>query len=426
MQRVFYFCTIDDRMKVLYNSGISLFSILLRLLSPFHEKASLMTKGRRGWEAKIIEANLGHGSVWFHCASLGEFEQGRPIMEAIKRKFPGIRMVVTFFSSSGYEVRKNFEMADLVLYLPFDSPGNARKFIGLISPRIVIFIKYEFWHNYLKELKKRAIPVFLVSGIFRDEQKFFRKGWDFFRNMLTCFDHFFVQNEQSQTLLHSIGFQNVTVAGDTRFDRVMEICSRPKQIDLAKLFANNSTVMVIGSSWPQDMEVLLPLINDETNSLKFIIAPHEIEKSKIQKLTQSLKCNFQLYSEAQPEQMGEARVLIIDNIGLLSSLYQYGDLAYIGGAFGDGLHNILEAATFGMPIIFGKGKDNHKYQEATDLVAQGGAFEVSHSEELIRVVEGLISIKKLLSQASNISSAYVRNHAGATATVMKHIETYLE
>lgn len=385
-----------------------------------------MTNGRKGWEAKIKEANLGAGSVWFHCASLGEFEQGRPIMEAIKRNFADIRMIVTFFSSSGYEVRKNYEHADLIMYLPFDSPGNARKFIGLINPRIAIFIKYEFWHNYLTELKKRAIPVFLVSGIFRDEQKFFRKGWDFFRNMLTCFSHFFVQNEHSQTLLHSIGFQNVTIAGDTRFDRVMEICAHPRQIALAEEFADKSMVMVVGSSWPEDMEVLLPLINDESFLLKFIIAPHEVEMSKIQKLTQSLKCNFQLYSKAQPGQMGKARVLIIDNIGLLSSLYQYGDLAYIGGAFGEGLHNILEAATFGMPIIFGKGKDNHKYQEATDLVAQGGAFEVSHSEELIRVVEGLISIKKIRSQASNISSAYVRNHAGATATVMKHLETYLK
>lgn len=426
MQWVFYFCTIDVRMKVLYNSGVSLFSILLRILSPFHEKASLMSKGRMGWEAKIKAANLGAGSVWFHCASLGEFEQGRPIMETIKTNYPETSMIVTFFSSSGYEVRKNYEHADLILYLPFDSPGNAEKFIGLIDPRMAIFIKYEFWHNYLQELKKGAIPVFLVSGIFRDDQKFFRKGWNFFRNMLTCFTHFFVQNEQSQFLLHSINFHNVTVAGDTRFDRVMEICSRPKQIELAELFANNSTVMVIGSSWPEDMEVLLPLINDETHRLKFIIAPHEIEKSKIQKLTQCLKCKFQLFSEAEPEHMGESRVLIIDNIGLLSSLYQYGDLAYIGGAFGDGLHNILEAATFGMPIIFGKGKDNDKYQEATDLVAQGGAFEVSQSEDLIKLVEALISDKKILAQASNISSGYVRNHAGATATVMKHLETYLK
>ncbi len=384
-----------------------------------------MTKGRSGWEAKIKDASLGSGSVWFHCASLGEFEQGRSILEAIKRNYHNIKIVVTFFSSSGYEVRKNYEHADLIMYLPFDSPDNARKFIGLIDPRIAVFIKYEFWHNYLQELKKRDIPVFLVSGIFREEQKFFRKGWDFFRNMLTCFSHFFVQNEQSRALLLSIGFHNVTIAGDTRFDRVMEICSRPKQIELAELFAKNSMVVVVGSSWPEDMEVLLPLINDASFQLKFIIAPHEIEKSKIHKLTQSLKCAFKLYSEAQPGQMEEARVLIIDNIGLLSSLYQYGDLAYIGGAFGDGLHNILEAATFGMPIIFGKGKDNHKYQEATDLVAQGGAFEVSHSEELIRLVEGLIGNKKALSQASNISSAYVRDHTGATETVMRHLNSYL-
>jgi 3-deoxy-D-manno-octulosonic-acid transferase len=384
-----------------------------------------MTGGRKGWESRIRVSGLKSGPVWFHCASLGEFEQGRPIIEAIKRQYPDISIVVTFFSSSGYEIRKNYEQADLIMYLPFDSRANAGKFIELVDPRIAIFIKYEFWHNYLTELKKRGKPVFLVSGIFRKEQKFFRNGWGFFRNMLTCFSHFFVQNKQSQELLHSIGYQNVTVAGDTRFDRVMEVCSHPKQIAPAENFADKSMVMVIGSSWPEDMEVLLPLINNDDYKLKYIIAPHEIERSKIQKLAQSLKCSFTLFSEAKSDEIGASKVLIIDNIGLLSSLYQYGDLAYIGGAFGDGLHNILEAATFGLPIIFGKGKDNHKYQEATDLVALGGAFEVTHSEELINVTEALISDKKIRAQASKISSAYVRDHAGATDTVMKHLHTYL-
>lgn len=406
-------------MKALYNTAISLFPVILRLAAPFHVKARQMTTGRKHWKKQITDARLNRETIWIHCASLGEFEQGRPIIESLKSTHPDHNIVVTFFSSSGYEVRKKYESADLVMYLPFDTRSNAIDFLELLRPKLVLFIKYEFWNNYLTELKKRNIPVLLVSGIFRPDQKFFKKGWPFFRNMLLNFEHFFVQDEVSKALLQSIGIQNITVSGDTRFDRVLDICSKPRQIRLAEKFASTGPLMVVGSSWPDDMEVLLPLINQ--NKLKFIIAPHEIEKSKIRKMAGDLQVSYVLYSEANEENIENTKVLIIDNIGMLSSLYQYGDMAYIGGAFGDGLHNILEAATFGLPIIFGRGKDNHKYREAPELLELGGAFEVSDSEELNKIAERLIIDKELRLKASQISAKYVREQAGATAKIMKYI-----
>jgi len=359
-----------------------------------------------------------------HCASLGEFEQGRPIVEAIKKNHPSCSLVLTFFSPSGYEVQKNYELADLVLYLPFDSPRNAARFIELVNPAFAIFIKYEFWYNYLSQLKSRRIPAYLVSGIFRHEQFFFKKGGSFFREMLHCFDHFFVQNAASKQLLNSIGLQNVTISGDTRFDRVVDICSKPMSIEVAKKFADQHMVMVIGSSWSEDMEVLYPLINGALD-IKFIIAPHEIEKSEIRKITDGLSCTYQLFSEAGEEGLLDVRVLVIDNIGMLSSLYQYGEMAYIGGAFGEGLHNTLEAATFGMPIVFGRGKDNHKYQEAIDLVKLGGAFEVSTANELQQIISSLLHDSDKLDKVSAISRKYVKNHAGATSIFMKYIDKLL-
>lgn len=413
-------------MKLLYNFAVSAFPAILRSISPFHRKARLMTEGRKGWQAKVRSSVLHGRVIWFHCASLGEFEQGRPIIEALKEQYKNVSIVVTFFSSSGYEIRKDYQLAELVLYLPFDSRRNAKTFVELINPHIAIFIKYEFWHNYLSELKQRQIPTFLVSGIFRHDQKFFKGGWPFFRNMLMNFDHFFVQNNDSKNLLNSIGLQNVTATGDTRFDRVKEICSRPMQIEIAKQFTEGSMSMVIGSSWPEDMEVLFPLINSSRYPIKFIIAPHEIERHKIRRLIQKLECPCQLYSESNIEDIREAKVLVIDNIGMLSSLYQYGDIAYIGGAFGDGLHNILEGATFGMPIIFGKGKDNHKYQEAVDLVSLGGAFEVENSSDVLNVVESLIGDELKLRKASETTSGYVNDNSGATEAFMNYIQKYLQ
>ena len=383
-----------------------------------------MAEGRNGWENKLREKNFSGKKIWFHCASLGEFEQGRPLIESIKKKYPNYSIIVTFFSSSGYEVRKDYDLADHVCYLPFDGRNSSMKFIALLRPDMAIFIKYEFWYYYLHELKKQRIPTFSVSAIFRPDQQFFKKDGSFFREMLSCFDHFFVQNMQSKELLNNQGFENVSISGDTRFDRVMEICSNPRAIERARIFKGDSKVMVIGSSWHDDIEVLLPIINDHELNLKYIIAPHEIGGSKISKLCAGLKANFQLFSKADTSTLAQSKVLVIDNIGMLSSLYQYGEIAYIGGAFGAGLHNILEAATFGMPIIFGKGKENSKYQEATDLIKNGGAFEVSDSVALKSIVTKLINDAAELKKTSNVSREYVISKTGAAKMIMDFLTKY--
>lgn len=384
-----------------------------------------MTEGRVGWEEKIKNCPFEGPKIWFHCASLGEFEQGRPLIEHLKKSYPTYGIFITFFSSSGYEVRKNYEMADFIDYLPFDSKQNAIKFVRLLDPSMAIFIKYEFWYHYLAELKNNKIPTFSVSAIFRKEQHFFKKNGQFFRKMLACFDQFFVQNMVSKTLLNEQGIDNVIVSGDTRFDRVMEICSAPVKNEIARLFKANEKIMIIGSSWPEDINVLLSIINTSHYNLKFIIAPHEVEKSKIKKLCSEITVDFELYSEVNNATIHQKKVLIIDNIGILSSLFQYGDIGYIGGAFGEGLHNILEAATFGMPILFGRGKDNSKYQEAVDLVELGGAFEIADAKELENVLNKLMNNTSNLENASEISSEYVKRNAGATNKIMEYLCKYL-
>ncbi|MCK5368336.1 MAG: 3-deoxy-D-manno-octulosonic acid transferase, partial [Cyclobacteriaceae bacterium] len=314
---------------------------------------------------------------------------------------------------------------DYICYLPFDSKATSKRFIELLKPDVALFIKYEFWYYYLKELKRNKIPTFSVSAIFRPEQQFFKKSAHLFREMLSYFDQLFVQNKPSKELLNLHGFNNVTVSGDTRFDRVKEICSNPRKIEIAYQFKGNEKVLVIGSSWPEDIELLLPIINNPEIKLKFIIAPHEVEKAKIKKICDGIKSDFQLYSNADIETVQHNKVLIIDNIGMLSSLYQYGEIAYIGGAFGEGLHNILEAATFGKPIIFGRGKDNLKYQEAIDLLLLGVAFEISSTNEIELVLEDLLNNKEALQKASKVSEDYVNSKTGATNVVMNHLSKYL-
>ena len=411
--------------KIIYNIALESFPVLLRVVSPFHPKAKKMIDGRKNWKRELSEKHFGGKRIWFHCASLGEFEQGRPVMEQIKKAYPGCSIIVTFFSPSGYEIQKDYELADYVCYLPFDSKKNSSKFIELLTPDVAIFVKYEFWYYYLKELSQRKIPTFSISAIFRPDQQFFKKRGGLFREMLHSFDHFFVQNEESRKLLTSEGYENVTVTGDTRFDRVIEICSKPKKLDVLPKFKGRSRLMIIGSSWPDDIEVLLPLINDSKNQLKFMIAPHEVGEEKVRRLCKGITVDYQRLSSLNEATLTESKVLIIDSIGLLSSLYQYGEMAYIGGAFGDGLHNILEAATFSMPIIFGKGKDNHKFQEAIDLVDKGGAFEISTSEEITDLVTKLLGDAERLKETSRICKDYVMGNAGATASIMNYLQKYL-
>ena len=355
--------------------------------------------------------------AWFHAASLGEFEQGRPVMEAFRAQYPDHKILLTFFSPSGYEVQKDYDGADYVAYLPADTPANARQFVALVKPCIAFFIKYEFWYNYLRELKSASVPVVSFSAIFRPNQLFFKPWGGFYRNLLTYFDHILVQNQESVTLLNGIGITSVTLAGDTRFDRVAQVAAMKKEIPVARAFKNGEPLLVVGSAWQADMDVLIPFINQFDKPLKVIIAPHEIHDEEIEKWRLELSNLSIRYSEInliKTVDYSTIQTLIIDNVGMLSSLYQYGEFAYIGGAFKQGLHNILEAATFGMPLFFGP--DYQQFQEAVDLANAGAAFPVGNLTELN---EAFTKQYTDPSEAAQISREYVHRNVGATAKVMQ-------
>ncbi|MBA4323464.1 MAG: 3-deoxy-D-manno-octulosonic acid transferase, partial [Odoribacter sp.] len=337
-----------------------------------NHKASLWVAGRRDWSSKL-KANIGssENTIWFHCASLGEFEQGRPVMEMLKEKAPGTKIVLSFFSPSGYEIRKNYRVADFVCYLPADTPGNASEFISIIKPSLAIFVKYEFWNNYITELSKRNIPLYLVSGIFRADQHFFRWYGGFFRKILKKFAHIFVQDTRSADLLKGIGIEDITVAGDTRFDRVNQIAATASGLPVIEKFRGEEKLFLAGSSWKPDEEIIAGVINLNPGMMKWVLAPHEIGKSNIDRLVKLFHTEVVRYSEFKDES-AEARVLIIDNIGTLSSAYRYADIAAVGGGFGKGIHNILEPACWGTPVLFGPNYNGFK--EAADLISSGGAF----------------------------------------------------
>lgn len=405
-------------MKVLYNISIFFAALGLRLLSFFNTKAREFVTGRTGIFKKIRAALKDNRSpiIWIHCASLGEFEQGRPIIETLRQEFPDHKILLTFFSPSGYLVRKNYAHASYIFYLPLDTARNARRFVKIVKPKLAVFVKYEFWYHYSRALKKKDIPLISISAIFRKEQYFFRKTGSFNRRILKNFTHFFVQNQESLELLRSINFYNVSVSGDTRFDRVKEVVSRAEEIDIAAKFKGQEKVFVIGSAWQDDLDVLLPFINE--GKLKFIIAPHEIHSSQIEALQRSLTVRSILYSEAADKDPEEYQVLIIDNIGLLSRLYRYGEFAYIGGAYGKGLHNILEAACYGMPVLFGS-RNYEKFREAVDLINRGGAFPVDDYPDLKRKYE-LLNVPETFVLACEVCRQYVEENTGATETIMEY------
>ncbi len=408
-------------MIFLYNTGIFLYSLLVKLAVPFSGKAKLFVKGRKNWESQL-QKNIEKGSkyIWLHCASLGEFEQGRPLIEAIKKQLPVYKVLLSFYSPSGYEIRKNYPLADVVCYLPADSKRNAERFIQLVQPEKAFFIKYEFWFHYINELKKNRVPLYLVSAIFRENQQFFKNtGWGkWYRKLLLGFEHFFIQNESSAQLLKSIGINNFTVAGDTRFDRVAEIAKNSKPVPLVEKFSGNEPVIIAGSTWKPDEELLSAFIN-QAQGVKFIIAPHEVTASNINRLQQLLKTKAILLSKADETTIGNFQVLIIDSIGLLSSLYRYGKIAYIGGGFGVGIHNILEAATFGLPVIFGP--NYKKFKEAVDLINEGGAFNISNQNELLEVLNTLIQHKNKCKMSAEICKKYVTKNTGSTQVIIKKV-----
>ncbi len=410
-------------MKYLYEFGLIIFRVLLITVSPFNSKAKLWIQGRKKLLNRVsskIGSEKNKKRIWFHVASLGEFEQGRPLIESIKKSYPEYVIILTFFSPSGYEIKKNYEFADYIFYLPDDTFKKARKFIDTIQPQMVVFIKYEYWYNYLMYLKKKAIPVYMVSAIFRKNHIFFKWYGFWYRRMLTAIKYFFVQNEESKRLLNNLGFDNVRVSGDTRFDRVAEIAEKVKELPLVKKFKNEKQILIAGSTWKPDEEILIDYINKQANNngWKYIIAPHEIHESNIERLQQGLKRKTVKYSDADKVNVAEHEVLIINNVGMLSSIYQYGNIAYIGGGFNTGIHNILEPATFGLPVIFGT--DYHDFQEAHDLIRLGGAFSIKNSKSFTKTIDKLIT-NNLIKEKGGICKKYVEQKKGATKKIINQI-----
>ena len=396
----------------IYNIGITMYGLFLRFASLFNAKAKLFVEGRHHIFENIAQkVDADDEPVWFHFASLGEFEQGRPVLEELKSIHPQQKIIVTFFSPSGYEVRKNYAMAD-VFYLPLDTATNAKKFINIVNPKLAIFTKYEFWFHYFKELHNRKIPLYLISGIFRPNQTFFKGYGGFYRGILKFVTHFFVQNEESVSLLKSIGIEQVSLSGDTRFDRVYENAQNPKKLSDVEAFCGTQPVFIAGSTWPEDEKLLVDLA-EKNPDWKFIIAPHEIGTNHIVAI-ESLFPNSIKYSVLKSQiSNSEPQVLIIDNIGMLSSLYQYAKVAYIGGGFGAGIHNTLEAAAFGLPVIFGPKYD--KFQEAKDLIALGAAQSIDTSAELFASFNHFKSNEK----AAIVAKSYVAEKKGATEMILK-------
>ena len=408
-------------MLFLYNLVVLITGFFLKIVALFSPKIKLFVDGRKNvftiLEEKIKSEDK---TIWFHSASLGEYEQGLPVIEKIKEKYPAHKIIVTFFSPSGYEVRKNNTAADVTIYLPLDTKNNAKKFLKLAHPELVFFIKYEFWLNYLKELKKLKIPTYLISGIFRDNQMFFKWYGGFYRKALETFTYFFVQNESSKIKIERIGFHNVIVSGDTRFDRVNAILDRDNTLEFIENFKNNQPTIVIGSSWPKDETLLTDYINQAPENIKFIIAPHNIKTEQIENLKNTITKQTVLFSEKENKNLADYTVFIIDTVGLLTKIYSYGTIAYVGGGFGNpGIHNILEPATFGIPIVIGP--NYSKFAEAIELVNLQGCMVISNTEELKQTFNSLLSDENFLKEKGRISKSYIQDNKGATNTILKAI-----
>lgn len=415
-------------MNQIYNLIVIIVAQLLKIIALFSPKMKLFVDGRKTvFQTLSDKIQSSDKTIWFHAASLGEYEQGLPVIEAIKQQFPNHKIVVTFFSPSGYEVRKNNTVADVTVYLPLDTISNAKHFIELVHPEMAFFIKYEYWPNYLNELKNQNIKTYLISGILRENQAFFKWYGEFYRNALQTFDYFFVQNESSKTLLQSIGFNNVKVSGDTRFDRVVSILERDNSLDFIEQFKNNKTTIVIGSSWPKDEILLVNYINQSSDDVKFIIAPHNIKQEQISNLKNQIQKKTILYSEkdemlkqVQHDKTEAFQVFIIDTIGILTKIYSYADIAYVGGGFGNpGVHNILEPATFGVPVVIGPNYSH--FAEATALVNMEGCISIQNQIQLNEAFDLLLRNEDERLEKGHICSTFVQMNKGATQTIINHI-----
>lgn len=406
---------------MVYNFVLYLLAGAVRLATLFSKKIAKMVKGERESFAilrRSIDASASY--IWFHAASLGEFEQGRPLIEAIRKQYPKYKILQTFFSPSGYEVRKDYKGADVVCYLPLDTPRNARRFVELARPCMAFFIKYEFWMNYLTELNRRGIPVYSVSSIFRPDQIFFRWYGDGYRRVLRTFTYLFVQNQASVELLKSIGVMQAGIVGDTRFDRVLEICSEAKALPLIEKFKGSTKVFVAGSSWAPDEDIFIPYFNHH-REVKLIIAPHVIGEDHLSEIIRKLEGRKVVrYSQATAENVVAADCLLIDCFGLLSSIYRYGEVAYIGGGFGVGIHNVLEAAVYGIPVVFGP--NNKRFMEAQGLLQCGGGFEITDSNVFACLMDKFFTDGECLEEAGKAAGDYVRTHAGALQKIMQTVK----
>lgn len=407
-------------MLFIYNLLTIMAGPILKIAALFSPKMKLFVSGRKTvFETLEQKLEPGNKTIWFHAASLGEYEQGLPVMEEMRRLYPQHKMVLTFFSPSGYEIRKNTAAADVVVYLPLDTKANAARFVKAVNPEMVFFIKYEFWPNYLHELRKSGAKVYLISGIFRESQAFFKWYGGFYREALKTFRHFFVQYESSKKLLQKIGFQNITVSGDTRYDRVSKILERDNSLPFIEDFINGKTTFVFGSSWPKDEMLFIDFVN-ENKDVKFIIAPHDISKGHVSEIVATVKSKYVLFSEMEGKNLAEYDVFIIDTIGILGKIYSYADIAYVGGGFGtSGLHNILEPAAFGVPIVIGP---NHKkFPEAAALIHFGGCIEAKDGEELKHTLAELLHNEDYRREAGHKAGTFVSMNRGAVNRIINHI-----
>lgn len=408
-------------MVLFYSIGIRFYYLLILFFSLFNKKAKLWVVGRRDWLNNLKSAiSPNYPVAWFHCASLGEFEQGRPLIEAYRESHPGHRILLTFFSPSGYEVRKNYAGADYVFYLPLDTAQNAKRFLGVVKPSIAVFVKYEFWYHHLIQLKRSNVPMYVVSAIFRPNQVFFKWYGTWYRKVLVGFNHIFVQNTASVSLLQSIGISHSTAAGDTRFDRVYETAQKAEKIAVLNEFCNGHRVLVAGSTWPKDEELIVSFMKTAPPDVKLVIAPHEIDRPRIDRLIEQIGLSSERLTHVRESNLAYARVMVIDTIGVLSSAYSYANIAYIGGGFGTGIHNTLEPATFGVPVLFGP--NYHKFREARELVDIGAGISISNAEEFSEQLNKLLSNPNEMKDRGIAAREYIEENIGATDRILGELK----
>ena len=409
-------------MNSLYNISIYGYALILQLASLFNQKASQFVNGRKGWynQLKNLKSD-GRKVYWFHCSSLGEFEQGRPLMEQLKASNSDIFLVVSFFSPSGYEIRKNYKLADYTCYLPIDTPKNAKKFVHELQPDYVFFIKYEFWFNYINEISRKKIPLYNISGIFRNSQHFFKTYGSWFRKQLSKFNWFYLQNEESVDLLNSIGIKSCSVSGDARFDRVKDTVAENRRIPVIEKFTKDSLTIFGGSCWDKE-EAFLGELLKANKRIKLVLAPHNVKEDNIQKIIKNLPEDAARYSKLSEYDTISQRILIIDGIGILSHAYRYADISLIGGGFNDGLHNVLEAVSWGSPVLFGPKHQN--FPESFELMEIGAGKKITTAQEFLSEINNWIEHPEQLKTASDIAKNYASNKTGVTDRIFKHLTTH--